>query len=103
MARLREKSLELTGFLEELLAPLAGQVRIITPRDGGRRGCQLSLRIVDGATRGARVLAALRARGVVCDWRAPDVVRVAPVPLYNQFEEVWRFAHSLGEVLREVA
>ncbi len=101
--RLRAKSLELTGFLEQLVSPLAGQVQIITPRDSARRGCQLSLRIVGAAARGTRVFEALSALGVVCDWRAPDIIRVAPVPLYNRCEEVWQFARALGEVLRGVA
>jgi kynureninase len=43
----------------------------------------------------------LSARGVVCDWRSPDVIRVAPVPLYNRFEDVWRFADALTQALRE--
>ena len=103
MERLRAKSVELSGFLEQLLSPLGGQVQTITPRDSARRGCQLSLRITGGAARGTRVFEALAARGVVCDWRAPDIMRVAPVPLYNRFEEVWQFARALGEVLRGVA
>ena len=103
MERLRAKSVELTDLLEQLLRPLAGQVDIITPRDSARRGCQLSLRIAGGAPRGARVFQALSALGVVCDWRSPDVIRVAPVPLYNRFEDVWQFARALGEVLRGVA
>jgi kynureninase len=100
MERLRAKSVELTDFLEQLMRPLRGQVHIITPRDSARRGCQLSLRI-SGA--GTRVFAALGARGMVCDWRSPDIIRVAPVPLYNRFEDAWQFARALGEVLRETA
>ena len=103
MERLRAKSVQLSYFLEQLLRPLQEQVHLITPRDKARRGCQLSLRIEGGAGRGARVFAALAARGMVCDWRSPDIIRVAPVPLYNRFEDVWRFAHALGEVLRESA
>jgi kynureninase len=102
MERLRAKSLELTGFLEQLLAPLASRLQVITPRDSARRGCQLSLRITGGAASGTRVFEALSARGVVCDWRAPDIIRVAPVPLYNRFEEVWQFARALGEMLQGV-
>lgn len=98
--RLRKKSVALTGFLEQLLSPLAGQLEIITPRESARRGCQLSLRVTGAAARGTRVFEALGARGVICDWRAPDIIRVAPVPLYNGYEDVWQFARTLGEVLR---
>jgi kynureninase len=101
--RLREKSVQLTDSLERLLRPLAGQVHVITPHDSARRGCQLSLRITGGAPRGARVFETLTERGVVCDWRSPDIIRVAPVPLYNRFEDVWQFARVLSEVLEGVA
>jgi kynureninase len=103
MEQLRAKSVELTDFLEQLMRPLQGQVQVITPRDSARRGCQLSLRISDAAARATRVFAALGARGMVCDWRSPDIVRVAPVPLYNRFEDAWQFARTLREVLRETA
>jgi kynureninase len=99
MERLRDKSLALTGFMDELLRPLAPRVSIITPRDGAARGCQLSIRVAGGAGHGWHVFEALRAGGVVCDWRAPDIIRVAPVPLYNRFEDVQRFAARLAEVL----
>jgi kynureninase len=99
--RLREKSVALTGFMDELLRPLAPRVAIITPRASGARGCQLSLRIAGGAGPGRRVFEGLRAGGVVCDWRPPDIIRVAPVPLYNRFEDVQRFAARLAEVLPE--
>ncbi|HTL05627.1 MAG TPA: kynureninase [Gemmatimonadales bacterium] len=95
MAALREKSERLTGYLAFLVERLSG-ITLLTPRDPAARGCQLSLR----AGRGAEdLVAALRARGVVTDYREPDVVRVAPVPLYNTFHEVWRFAQILGELL----
>jgi kynureninase len=76
-------------------------VHILTPAESERRGCQLSIRIAAGAARGKRVFDALSARGVVCDWRSPDIIRVAPVPLYNRFEDARRFAHALAESLRE--
>jgi kynureninase len=103
MERLREKSVALTGFMDELLRPLAPRLTIITPRDSAARGCQLSIRIAGGAGPGRRVFEGLRASGVVCDWRSPDVIRVAPVPLYNRFEDVQRFAARLAEVLPEHA
>jgi kynureninase len=100
MDRLRAKSVALTGFMEALVRPLEPEVRIITPAAAAERGCQLSLRIAGGAARGRRVFDALRARGIVGDWRSPDIMRVAAVPLYNRFEEVLRFAQQLEATLR---
>ncbi len=96
--RLREKSVELTGYLEFLLARLGPSVQLITPRDPASRGCQLSFRI-PGAGRGAQVFGWLTANGVACDWREPDVVRASPVPLYNSFEDVFRFGEKLKQAL----
>jgi kynureninase len=100
MERLRAKSVELTGFMDALVRPLEPEVHIITPGAAAERGCQLSLRVAGGAGRGRRVFDALRARGVVADWRSPDVIRVAAVPLYNCFEEVLRFVQQLDAALR---
>jgi kynureninase len=99
MERLRAKSIALTGFLEELLRPLEPRVQIITPREPAARGCQLSIRIAGGAPAGRQVFERLRASQVVCDWRTPDIIRVAPVPLYNRFEDVAQFADRLARVL----
>ena len=98
---LRAKSVALTDFLDGLIRPLAPAVHILTPADSPRRGCQLSLRLAAGAAHGEHVFAALGARGVACDWRSPDIIRVAPVPLYNRFEDAWRFADTLRQVLRQ--
>ena len=99
MEPLREKSLRLTGYLEWLLRQeLAGSVEILTPADPHQRGCQLSLR-VKSKVPGRAVLEKLEASGVVCDWREPDVIRVAPVPLYNRYEEVHRFVEILRSAL----
>ncbi len=93
MDALRRKSVVLTGYLEWLLDQAPHQrFEVITPQSPGERGCQLSLRILD---RPAETLHALEALGVIGDFRPPDVVRVAPVPLYNTFHEVWRFVHLL--------
>jgi kynureninase len=101
--RLRAKSIELTGFLEFLVARLGPDARFITPQAVEARGCQISIRISGASSnRGRRVFERLGERGVVCDWRDPDVIRVAPVPLYNTFEEVFRFSEHLAEVLREI-
>ena len=101
--RLRAKSVELTGLLEFLVERLGPDARFITPRAVEARGCQISIRISGGSpNRGRQVFERLGERGVVCDWRDPDVIRVAPVPLYNTFEEVFRFSEHLAEVLREI-
>jgi kynureninase len=94
---LRAKSERLTGYLHYLLERLLGcSFEILTPSDPARRGCQLSLRLHD---RPRELLAALQAEGVVCDFREPDILRVAPVPLYNTFHEVWAFAHVLEQFI----
>jgi len=94
---LRRKSVVLTGYLQWLLdqAPRK-RFQLITPESSAERGCQLSFRILE---RPVETLRAIEALGVVGDFRPPDVVRVAPVPLYNTFHEVWRVAgllHSAG-------
>lgn len=100
MQRLRDKSVALTGYLESLLdARLHDEVEIATPRDPAQRGCQLSLRLRSGVARGKSVFDEISQRDVVCDWREPDVIRVAPVPLYNSFEDVWDFVDILAGVL----
>jgi kynureninase len=103
MSALRAKSVALTDFLDGLIRPLAPRVKILTPPDSGHRGCQLSLRLAAGAAHGRRVFTALTERGAICDWRSPDIIRVAPVPLYNTFEDAWRFTQALTEVLRSAA
>src|SRR6476659_8078217 len=97
MPPLRAKSLRLTGYLEWLLQrERAESVEILTPGDPRARGCQLSLRVkTRSGGSGKTVLEKLEVSGVVCDWREPDVIRVAPVPLYNQYEEVHRFVKIL--------
>lgn len=101
MQGLREKSLRLTGYLEFLLdLRLADDVEILTPRNPAERGCQLSLRL-RGPTQHAReIFRRLEERGVTTDWREPDVIRVAPVPLYNSYTDVYRFIEILENVLR---
>jgi kynureninase len=89
MPALRTKSEQLTGYLEALLAARCeGVVEVLTPSEPAHRGCALSLR-VRGGTRA--MLERLKAAGVVCDFRAPDVLRAAPVPMYSSYRDVWRF------------
>jgi kynureninase len=92
MVALRERSRRLTGYLEGLLDQ-AGAT-IITPREPERRGCQLSLRIPDAE----RIVTRIRDHhGVVTDARPPDVVRLAPVPLYSTYHDCWRAVAALAE------
>ena len=101
MPALRRKSMALTAYLASLLSELGGeQLTIITPADPAQRGSQLSLRIARGAGHGRELFQKLSARGVVCDWREPDIIRIAPVPLYNSFEDVLRGAWQLCELLQ---
>jgi kynureninase len=99
MDALRSKSVCLTAYLEYLIDRLsptpAGAFEIITPRAPAARGCQLSIRV---RQRPKELLEALAAEGFVTDFRGPDVIRVAPVPLYNTFHEVWRFAQVLAGI-----
>ena len=102
MAPLRAKSVQLTGYLEFLLqTTLPEQIEIITPRDPAERGCQLSLRVKSGQVDGKALFERIGAAGVTCDWREPDVIRAAPVPLYNRFEEVYRFVEVLKTSLQK--
>jgi len=96
-AALRARSKRLTAYLEWLLDRRCGRrMRLLTPRDPERRGAQLSLS-VEGRAR--RVNEALRRAGIVGDFRGPDVLRLAPAPLFNTYHEMWRTAEALGETL----
>jgi kynureninase len=97
MPALRAASVKLAGHLETLLRQIDdGRISLITPSDPEQRGCQLSIRVRDA---NKNLFDAISNRGVVADWREPDVIRVAPVPLYNNFEDVQRFADILKECL----
>lgn len=102
MERLRAKSEKLTGYLHYLVREnLGASMEIITPDNPAERGCQLSLRMKDGrADDGRRVFKALEENGVTCDWREPDVIRLAPVPLYNSFMDVYRFVDIAQRTLQ---
>ncbi len=95
---LREKSVKLTGAFADLLNHrLSGQVNIITPSVVSERGCQLSIEIVAGD--GRDIHRQLELSGIRTDWREPNVIRAAPVPLYNSFEDVWQFVDQLAGML----
>lgn len=95
MQKLREKSVRLTAYLEGLLNINEIDIlRIITPSHRDERGCQLSLQMKEPDK---RLFQFLTDRGVIADWREPDVIRIAPVPLYNTFADCWNFVHILNE------
>ncbi len=97
MHALREKSENLTGYLEHLLGTIQDdRISLITPADPKDRGCQLSIRVRDADK---TLFDSITQRGVIADWREPDVIRVAPVPLYNSFKDVFRFSGVLKECL----
>ena len=91
---LREKSVKLTGYLHSMIDSVSdGSIEVITPDDPSRRGCQLSIKTGE---HGKELHEKLKREGVVCDFREPNVIRVAPTPLYNTFHDCWRFAEILG-------
>lgn len=97
MQNLRQKSVKLTGYLEFLIEQIADErIKIITPRNPDERGCQLSIQVKQSDK---RLFEKLLANGVIADWREPDVIRVAPVPLYNTFGEMFEFYEILKRIL----
>ena len=99
MPALRQKSEQLTGYLEFILNELndrGERFKIITPINPNNRGCQLSV-LTDA--HGRQLFEYLAANGVICDWREPNVIRLAPTPMYNSFEDVWQ----LGQLLARFA
>ncbi|CAO3610083.1 unnamed protein product [Cunninghamella echinulata] len=105
VSSLRNKSLALTGYMERLLYLVLpsyfknDQIRILTPQDPQQRGCQLSLEFPEKMM---QVFEGLHANGVICDDRKPTVIRLAPVPLYNSFSDVYRTVMCLSKVMQQV-
>ncbi|UNK51070.1 kynureninase [Lysobacter sp. S4-A87] len=103
MPALRAKSLQITGYLESLIRlRLADTLQVVTPSQPERRGCQLSLRVVGGRERGRALFEYLARKGVLGDWREPDVIRISPAPLYNRYADVLRFVRT-AEAWRDQA
>jgi kynureninase len=99
MSNLRKKSVQLTGYLEFILNdldPLEEYLKLLTPANAKERGCQLSLFMKQN---GKKIFQRLLKAGVVADWREPNVIRLAPVPLYNTFEEVYRFGEAFKKAM----
>lgn len=95
---LREKSIKLTGYLEYLLDEMKNDaINVITPRSPEERGCQLSIQVKNADK---SLHTKLTEAGVVSDWREPDVIRIAPTPLYNSFEDVFLFSEKLKGILK---
>jgi kynureninase len=103
MDALRERSMRLTTYLERVVQCVAQrtgtELEILTPSDPAQRGCQLSI-VAHG--HGRSLFEHLMTHGVVVDWREPAVIRMAPVPLYNSFEDIARFGKVLEEGLMAV-
>jgi kynureninase len=103
MRALRAKSIALSGFMQRLIEErLQDQVEIITPVAPEQRGCQLSLRLARPAAEARRCHQALTEAGVIGDWREPDVLRLAPIPLYNTFADVRAAVDILAQALRRL-
>lgn len=104
MDRLREKSIRLTGYLhfvmKEVAANTGVDLEVITPEAEMERGCQLSI-LAHGF--GKKLFDGISAQGVVADWREPNVIRVAPVPLYNSFADVFHFGRILESVIKQLS
>ena len=93
MSALRERSVALTAYLEMAIESLVPGAEIITPRDPTARGSQLSIRLPDAPAR----LAAIEALDIAADFREPDIVRMAPVPMYVSYHDAWRAARALAD------
>ncbi len=97
MNNLRKKALSLTGYLETLVKSLGDDIiNIITPSDTAQRGCQLSIQVKNADK---TLFDTITKAGVIADWREPDVIRVAPTPMYNSYEDVYRFYVLLKEAI----
>jgi kynureninase len=103
MENLIAKSQRLSAYLFFLLDEINARqgeriIEIITPRDSNERGCQVSMFMLK---KGRETFDELTELGVMADWREPNVIRVAPVPMYNSFEDVWRFGNIIETVLNK--
>jgi kynureninase len=104
LGALRRKSVELSAYAAATVAARTrGSVTIVTPQDPARRGCQLSLRCTAGGARTQELFRQLTALGVACDFRSPDLLRIAPAPLYNGFVDIWEFGLRLESAMAAAA
>ncbi len=103
LEKLHAKRKLLTAYLHYVLQDINEQVKtkvidIITPGNEKERGCQVSMLMLKA---GRKIFEELTKQGVISDWREPNVIRVAPVPLYNSFEDIWRFGYIIGSILNK--
>jgi len=103
MENLHAKREELAGYLLYLLEEINSSggkqvIEVITPSNPAERGCQVSMLMLE---RGREIFGELMKQGVIADWREPNVIRVAPVPLYNSFEDLWRFGNIISSILKQ--
>jgi len=101
MDQLILKAKFLSGYLHFILAEINGGqkeklIEVITPQNEEERGCQVSMLMLK---KGREIFDELNRQGVIVDWREPNVIRVAPVPLYNTFEDVWKFGNIIESIL----
>jgi kynureninase len=101
MDRIFEKAKLLSAWTWFVLEDINGGGRkkileVITPSDPGARGCQLSILMMEN---GKKIFDGLSDAGIITDWREPNVIRIAPVALYNKFEEVWELGNTLKEMI----
>jgi kynureninase len=97
LVKAQQLSNYLLFVLDEINASQSNKViQVITPRAANEKGCQVSMLMLQ---RGKEIFAALKEAGVIADWREPNVIRVAPTPLYNTFEDVWRFGDIISKIL----
>ncbi len=100
MPAIRKKSELQIGYLDYLLdTEMQGRIESITPRPLSERGSQFALEVVDRSVDGREVFDGLTDGGVSCDWRFPNVIRVAPTPLYNSFSDIRRFVSILDQLI----
>ncbi|HPG12737.1 MAG TPA: kynureninase [Chitinophagaceae bacterium] len=102
IGRLHEKRKLLSGYLHYILREINSEfgnvIHVITPADENERGCQVSMLVEN---KGKEMFEELTKQGVVADWREPNVIRIAPVPLYNTFEDIWRFGNIIESILKK--
>jgi kynureninase len=101
MSSLHTKRKMLAAYLHFILANINERhhkkiVEVITPSNENERGCQVSMFMLQ---QGKEIFEALMQQGVIADWREPNVIRIAPVPLYNTFEDVWQFGNIIETIL----
>src|SRR5690606_39426994 len=99
--RLHEKRIKISGYLHFILDDINKRrskkvIEVITPAIEAERGCQVSMLMLEN---GRKIFEQLTRKGVIADWREPNVIRVAPVPLYNSFEDVYRFGTIVEETI----